>query len=183
MDHELQASPLIVANSRGFSLVETLIAATIITGALGAVAELFTLSTRANSSARATTMAVILAQQRMEQLRGLTWGLDAVGEPTADTSTNLAVVPEAPSGGRGLSPSPSGSLADNIDGYCDFLDGRGRPLAGRRAAPPGTVYVRRWSVEPLPTNPGNTIVLQVLVTSTWSWGTTRLVSIKTRKAS
>jgi hypothetical protein len=27
------------------------------------------------------------------------------------------------------------------------------------------VYIRRWSIEPLPTNPNGTIVLQVLVTT------------------
>ena len=33
----------------------------------------------------------------------------------------------------------------------------------RRRHRSSTVYVRRWSVEPLPTNPNNTLILQVLV--------------------
>ncbi len=98
---------------------------------------------------------------------------------------------------RGLSPSPGGaaSLSVNSDGYCDFLDGSGRWLAGGATAPEGTIFVRRWSVEPLPTNPHNTIVLQVLVrrnrASVAAAAITggirtpdeaRLVSVKTRKA-
>ncbi len=37
--------------------------------------------------------------------------------------------------------------------------------AEARTPPANTVYVRRWSVEPLPTNPNNTLILQVLVFS------------------
>jgi hypothetical protein len=59
--------------------------------------------------------------------------------------------------------------------------------------PTGTVYIRRWSIEPLPTNPNNTILIQVVVTRfrTQSAGQlatgrspdeARLVSVKTRKA-
>ena len=36
---------------------------------------------------------------------------------------------------------------------------------GTGATPPATaVYIRRWSIQPLPTNPNNTLVIQVLVT-------------------
>src|SRR5207248_11217726 len=39
------------------------------------------------------------------------------------------------------------------------------PICGATATPPGNaVYIRRWMIEPLPTNPNNTIVIQVLVT-------------------
>jgi len=58
------------------------------------------------------------------------------------------------------------------------------------------VYIRRWSIEPLPTNPNNTLVLQVLVTTVkresemaGAQGPRRrmaddalIVSVKTRKA-
>ena len=84
----------------------------------------------------------------------------------------------------------------NTDGYCDFLDGSGRWLAGGATAPPGTIFVRRWSVEPLPANPHNTVVLQVLVVrhparvvadagigEARTPDEARLVSVKTRKAS
>jgi prepilin-type N-terminal cleavage/methylation domain-containing protein len=185
-------------NDRGFSLVETLVATTIMTVALASLAQLFLISTRSNQSARLTTTASVLAQQKMEQLRGLTWGFDTIGLPLSDTTSDLTVVPEQPQGGPGLTPSPDGSLRSNLDGYCDFLDGRGQSLGGGSVAPPNTVYVRRWSVEPLPTNPNNTLILQVMVSRWRARGAAdtedanggrrlpdeaRVVSVKTRKAS
>lgn len=180
---------------RGFSLLEVLVATTILTVALTALAQLFGVATRANDSSRATTFASVLAQQKMEQLRGLTWGFDVDGLPLSDTTTDLTVVPEASIGGTGLSPSPAGTLGSNTQGYCDFLDGAGNALGGGGVAPVGTVYIRRWSVEPVPTNPNNTIVLQVLVTRNRNRGAAnnttdvlrlpdeaRLVTVKTRKA-
>jgi len=186
------------SNDRGFSLVETLVATTIMSVALASLAQLFLISTKANQSARITTNASLLAQQKMEQLRGLTWGFDIIGLPLSDTTSDLTVVPEQPQGGPGLTPSPDGSLRNNFDGYCDFLDGRGQSLGGGSVAPVNTVYVRRWSVEPLPTNPNNTLILQVMVTRWRARGAAdiedagggrrlpdeaRVISVKTRKAS
>jgi prepilin-type N-terminal cleavage/methylation domain-containing protein len=186
------------SNEHGFSLIETLVATTIMTVALASLAQLFLISTKSNQSARLTTAASVLAQQKMEQLRGLTWGFDTIGLPLSDTTSDLTVVPELPNGGPGLTPSPDGSLRRNVDGYVDFLDGRGQSLGGGSIAPPNTVYVRRWSVEPLPTNPNNTLVLQVMVTRWRARGVAdtedigggrrlpdeaRVISVKTRKAS
>ena len=181
----------------GFSILEVLVATTVLTVALVALAQLFTISTRANASAKNTTYASVLAGQKMEQLRGLTWGFDPLGLPQTDTTTNVAVVPESPVGGKGLSPSPTGALGQNTEGYCDFIDKNGVSLGGCSTPNPSAYYLRRWAVEPLPTNPNNTIVLQVLVTRNRSRGTAdqtvtavtrlpdeaRIVSVKTRKAS
>ena len=182
----------------GFSLIEVIVATSLLILAVASLAQLFVISVRANASARATTYASVLAQQKMEQLRGLTWGFDPLGLPLTDTTTDVSVTPERATAGRGLSPSPSGAgtLGVNTDGYCDFLDGSGRWLAGGATVPPGTIFVRRWSVEPLPTNPHNTIVLQVLVVrhrarvaadagigEARTPDEARLVSVKTRKAS
>jgi prepilin-type N-terminal cleavage/methylation domain-containing protein len=184
-----------VDDARGFSLLEVLIATTILSVSLAALAELCMLSTRANSSARTTTRAVILAQQKMEQLRSLTWGFDAIGLPLTDTATDTTVVPERDAGGTGLSLSPANALLQNTDGYVDYLDTFGRTLGGGRKPSDGTIYIRRWSIEPLPANPANTVVLQVLVTRRRNRGAAdaaaditrlpdeaRLVSVKTRKA-
>ena len=185
-------------NERGFSLIETLVATTIMAVGLASLAQLFLISTKSNQSARLTTTASVLAQQKMEQLRGLVWGFDLLGLPLSDTTSDLTVVPEQPQGGPGLTPSPDGSLQNNVDGYCDFLDGRGQSLGGGSIVPPGTVYVRRWSVEPLPINPNNTLILQVMVTRWRARGVAdtettgsgrrlpdeaRVISVKTRKAS
>jgi prepilin-type N-terminal cleavage/methylation domain-containing protein len=184
-------------SDEGFSILELLVAIAVLSVAVVWLAQLFDLSTRANASAKRTTYASLLAQQKMEQLRGLTWGFDALGLPLTDTSSNIAAVPESSTGGPGLAPSPSNSLDRNVDGYCDYVDANGNVLGGCPGIVASASYVRRWSVEPLPSNPNNTIVLQVLVTQNVARGAAapdisaasrlpndaRVVSVKTRKAS
>jgi prepilin-type N-terminal cleavage/methylation domain-containing protein len=179
----------------GFSLLEVLIATSLMAVGLTALAQLFALSTRTNHSAKTTTYAAVLAQQKMEQLRGLTWGFDNLGLPITDTTTDVSVVPEVANGGTGLSPSPANSLGQNTTGYVDYLDKDGKSLGTGTSVPGNAVYIRRWSIEPLPTNPNNTIVIQVLVTRWRDRGTAntvvgtgrlpdeaRIISVKTRKA-
>jgi type II secretory pathway pseudopilin PulG len=176
----------------GFSLVETLVATAILATSLVSLAQLFVVATQSNAVAKNGGMTMILAQQKMEQLRGLTWGFDAVGLPISDTTTDTAKAPET-AGGTGLLPSPANSLWGNTDGYVDYISATGRSLGGGTIVPTGTAYIRRWSIDPLPTNPNNTLIIQVLVTrpnalqdGTPRLGTrypeeSRLVGIKTRK--
>ena len=154
-------------DGRGFSLLEVLVALALLGSGLAALAQLFIMATEANVSARATTVATTLAIDKMEQLKGQ---------------------------GADLRASPPGSLHVNSEGYCDFFDGVGRPLGGGALAPPGMVYARRWAVEPLPSDPENTRVLQVRVTRQSRMlrsvlirpgaapaDASRLVALKTRK--
>ncbi len=133
--------------------------------ALG-VAQLFATATKANRDAKGQTSTAALAAQKMEQLRGLTWGFDTggLGLPLSDTSTDLSVDPPTNSG-HGLNPSPPDTLKHNTSGYADYLDQFGNWVGSGTTPPPTAYYIRRWSVEPLPTNPNNTLVLQVLVTT------------------
>jgi prepilin-type N-terminal cleavage/methylation domain-containing protein len=186
------------SNSRGFSLVEVVIAMGLLTVVSLGVAQLFALSTRANLIAKGATSTTAMAQQRLEELRGLTWGFDLQGQglPQSDTTTNLAVSPPTHSG-SGLNPSPSDALEQNTTGFVDFLDGGGT-WVGTGSTPPGSaVYIRRWSIVPLPTNPNNTLVITVLVTPVVSEmsrvtsaftrtrmaGDAMLITVRTRKAS
>lgn len=186
-------------DERGFSLIETITATSLMAVALVSLAQLFIVATNANRGARTTTFATVLAQQKMEQLRGLAWGFDTIGLPISDTTSDVSVTPAAADGGKGLTPSPQGpdgALHKNTAGYVDYVDSQGATLGGGDAVPPNTVYIRRWSIEPLPTNPNNTLVLQVLVTRVANRGAAdtaadvkrlpeeaRIVSVKTRKAS
>jgi type II secretory pathway pseudopilin PulG len=184
-------------SSSGFSLAEVLISMGILTAVSLGVAQLFAVSTRANLVARGQTSTTAMAEQKLEQLRALTWGFDTSGQglPVSDTTTNLAVDPPSPTGG-GLNPSPTDALEENTPGYVDFLDAHGQ-YVGTGVTPPGTAaFVRRWSIRPLPTNPNNTLVLQVLVTPVSNEGSrvatgaprqrmpgdALLVSVKTRKS-
>ena len=182
-------------NESGFSLAETIIATGIMAASIAGLGQLFAVSVLSNRTARNTTFASVLATQKMEQLRGLTYGFDTLGLPLTDTSSNLAVNPLSPTGGTGLSPSPTGALRANTDGYVDYLDVYGKTVGtGGTTIPNGTTYIRRWTIEPLPTNPNNTIVLQVLVTRSTNRGSAdagkvdrlpdeaRIITVKTRKA-
>jgi type II secretory pathway pseudopilin PulG len=124
---------------RGGTLFEVITALAVFSTALLVLAQLFAVATRSNRMAREVTYAAVLAAQKMEQLRGPVFS--------------------------GLSPSPSSALTENTPGFVDYLDESGR-WAGTGTTPsPRAVYVRRWSVEPLPVDPAGTMVLQVLVIS------------------
>src|SRR4029453_6166835 len=117
-----------------------------------------------NIGARNSTYAAVLASQKLEELRSLAWGFDQVGLPISDITTDTTVTPEQPVGGTGLSPSPGSSLQANTDGWVDYIDMWGNKLGGGSNPPQNAIYIRRWNVAPLPTNPNNTLVIQVLVT-------------------
>jgi type II secretory pathway pseudopilin PulG len=177
----------------GFSLAETVVAVGLLATVALSVAQMMAVATQANINAKGQTSGALLAEQKMEQLRSLTWGYDAdgMGLPESDTTTNLSQDPPT-SNGPGLNPSPANSLYSNLANYHDFLDQYGNYVGTGGAPPTGTTYVRRWSVDPLPTNPNNTLVIQVQVTpitrDATRTGTTRLrdevrlVSVKTRKS-
>jgi prepilin-type N-terminal cleavage/methylation domain-containing protein len=182
----------------GFSLIEVIVALALLAGALVALAELLAVGTRLNALARTTTIASVLAQQKMEQLRSLAWGFDPLGLPVADVSTDVALMGAsaggcggARAGARvGLTLSPGDTLSTDVDGYVDYVDRRGCPLGGGGPAPPGTAFVRRWAIAALDGIDSDTLVLTVRVLR-WPApvsvgarrvpGEARLVSIKTRK--
>jgi prepilin-type N-terminal cleavage/methylation domain-containing protein len=148
---------------RGFSLLEVVVATSILVVGVAGVAPLLVLASRANQSARNTTQASLLAQQKMEQLRALEWARDPSGGLLSDVDTDLTVAFAVGSGGSGLRPSPAGSLDRNVDGFCDFIAADGRVVGGGSVPPAGAAYVRRWSIEPLPPDADEALVLQVLV--------------------
>jgi prepilin-type N-terminal cleavage/methylation domain-containing protein len=184
-------------DERGFSLIEVVIAVGLLAVLSIGIAELFGMATKANFAAKGQTSTALLASGKMEQLRGLTWGFDqgpsALGLPISDLVTNLSVVPTT-AGGLGLNPSPTGTLDNNVVGYVDYLDRNGQWVGNGGDPPAGAIYVRRWAVDPLPTNPNNTLVLRVRCTTVShlarqvgqevvrSGDDTWLVNVKTRKS-
>jgi type II secretory pathway pseudopilin PulG len=117
--------------ARGSSLVEVLVAMGLVVGAVGAVAPLVALATRANLQARRTSFAAVVAQAKLEALL-----------PDLDL---------------GLNPSPAGTLSRNTDGWFDFVDRHGRTLGSGEMLPAGTDFIRRWSVQRV-ANAATTIV-------------------------
>jgi prepilin-type N-terminal cleavage/methylation domain-containing protein len=148
----------------GFTLVEVLIAMLLVALVASGVAQLFVVAAISTENARRQSSATTLAVQKLEALRSLTWALaPASGVLITDTTTDLTTDPSS-SSGVGLRPSPAGALATNTPGYVDYLDARGRWVGTGSSLPRGVVYIRRWSVEPLPADP-DTLLLQVLVTT------------------
>ena len=189
---KLQRSSL--AGETGSTLIEVLVATLIMVTGMIAMSELFLVSTANNTGSRSDTYSTVLAEQKMEQLRALAYGFDLAGLPVSDIDTDTSVSPPAANGGTGLQPSPASALQTNTPGFVDHVDGHGA-IVGNGVTPPATaVYTRRWSVEPLPTNPNNTIILQVLVTPLRDRGQAnagnvnrlpgeaRVMTVKTRKA-
>jgi type II secretory pathway pseudopilin PulG len=132
----------------GFTLVEVMVASLLLALSIVAVAELFAISIRNTAIAGNSAFTAILAAQKMEQLRALTWAFDAQGAPVSDSAL-MSLTPD--------------TLLQDTSGYVDYLDAAGRPLGGSGTLPPGAVYVRRWSIDPLASNPDTTLVIQVLV--------------------
>jgi type II secretory pathway pseudopilin PulG len=134
-------------SERGFSLLEAVIAAGMVAGAFAALAQVLAMSIANNVSTRSGSAAMVLAVQKLEQLRALPW--DALS-----------------TGG-----TPGGDI--------DYLDLAGSVLAEGGARPPGTVYVRQWSVRPA-AGSAEGLALQVRVTG--GHNDARLVTIRTRRA-
>lgn len=193
---------------RGFSLIEVAIATSLLAVLALGVAQMFALGALANLRANQRTSESLLAVEKMEQLKALQWGFDtqpeSLGLPISDLTTDLSacawtssddhcadLAAPAGGGGMGLNPSPAGSLDNNVPGYVDYLDRSGAWVGAGAEMPPDAHYVRRWSIEPLPTNPNNTLVFQVRVLTRLAVEANRaggnaghvIVGVKTRKAS
>ena len=118
--------------------------------ALVGLGQMFAIAISSNRAARVLTYTTVLAEQKLEQLRGLAWAFDDRGQPVSDAA---------------LSPSPADTMTSNTPGWVDYVDQFGEVLGEGAMLPPKTVYIRRWAVEPLPVDPANTIVIHVLVTA------------------
>jgi len=186
------ASAASASSSRdaGFSLIEVIFAIFLLTAVAVGVAQLFAVGTLANFRAKTQTSTTVLAAQKMEQLRGLTWAFDSEGLPVSDVSSRLDT-PVPTGGGPGLNPSPGNTLTQDVAGYVDYLDLHGAYLGTDTR--PDAAYCRRWSIQPQPTNPNNTLILQVRVipitqvagadqTGQRALEESLLFSMKTRKA-
>jgi hypothetical protein len=181
-----------IHGDRGTSLVEALVAALIMTTGVVTMAQLFSIATATNLAARRNTVATILAEQKLEQLRALAFGYDLAGGPVTDLSSDTTMTPEA-GGGTGLQTSPTSSLQQNAIGFVDHIDDTGR-IVGRGAQPPvQAVFTRRWSIEPVSADPESALVIQVLVTASHGTnlargnlnrlrGDARVVTVRARKA-
>jgi pilin/secretion family protein with methylation motif len=126
-------------DDHGTTLIETIVALTILSIAIGGLLGMVTLTAKLTEdqghlAARATEY----AQDKMEQLLALAYG---------DTTSNTAVFPATAAGGTGLAVGGSSNPAAPVAGYVDWLDGNGNLLVSAGvAAPNGWFYERAWQV-------------------------------------
>jgi type II secretory pathway pseudopilin PulG len=174
----------------GFTLLEILIAAGLVVAIAAGGSHILSVAIRASHNARVRTMASILAAEKLEQLRSLAWSHTTTTSPAisvslSDVTTDLSVDP-ATDAGPGLRPAPPGTLDADTAYYVDYLDGAGRIATGGGSPPAAAVYIRRWAVRGLDSDPENVLVLTVMVTPRGSSGAAspdaaRLVTIVARK--
>jgi hypothetical protein len=150
------------AGERGAALLETLIAAAIVITISGGAGGLLLWSTRTLWATGTQALAMSLARQKVEQLLSLEWRVDADGTRLSDVTTSVATDP-ADAGGSGLQSTPGGTLRRNVAGYADFVDGSGRSHPAGSSPPAGAVFVRRWAIVPHPLDPGDTVIITVVV--------------------
>ena len=108
--------------------------------ALTALAQLFVIADEATSGARRVSLASILAAQKIEELR------------TADLAAAQA---------------SAAALTTNVAGACDFLDQYGRSLGTGTTPVPGSLFVRRWSVEAFAADPDTFLVQAAVFPISW----------------
>jgi prepilin-type N-terminal cleavage/methylation domain-containing protein len=148
---------------KGFSLVEVLVCTSLIAVVAIGLAQLTAVAVDATRAAGRDNTALLLAVQKMEQLRSLPWRYDPSGRyRVSDRITDLTRDPPG-TGGTGLTPSPTTSLDRNIAGYVDHLDRRGAWVGAGTTPPPGTSFVRRWSVGSHRLAPADLLRLDVVV--------------------
>ena len=154
-------------NPRGFTLLETLVALGLSATLLGTLFPVYWHVTRGALLAHEHSIGTMLATQRLEQLRALTFRFDegVLGpERVTDLATDLSGA-AATQGGPGLSPSPAAALLIPTRGYVDYLDAQGRWVGNDVSPPAEAAFVRRWAVTPSLAAPEDGLLLQVLVSA------------------
>jgi hypothetical protein len=116
---------------RGITLIEAVVAASLLLTLAGGVAQLFLLAHRFAIAAEQMTVAVAAATGRLEALSAVPWAYDLAGaEPDVAS----------------LALSPSDALDRDTAGLHDRLDAAGSPVAGIDDGQPA--FVRRWALLP-----------------------------------
>jgi hypothetical protein len=85
---------------RGFSLVETIVAAGLLAGALVTLAQFVAAGVQSGAAARARAAATLMAEQKMEELRALPWA--AIAAIPSDSTDYLDASGEERCPGAGM---------------------------------------------------------------------------------
>ena len=133
-----------IQSHRGFTLFETLVATGILVTALAGIAQLFLLGAQLTRRASASGVALLAAQTKLEELRGLALRFDAAGVAVTDPA---------------LQPSPPSTLNGDESPYCDWLDAGGET----ESDPDAAAFVRRWRITALGVSQPDALAIEVCV--------------------
>lgn len=131
-------------SARGFTLIETLVASSILITALAGVAQLFAMSAQWSRQAAVANGALLAAQGKLEELSDAAFRYGAAGEVITDPA---------------LQQSPSDSLRGDFPPYVDWLDASGHLAANAAAA----FLTRRWRITAAGSGVPDSIAIEVCV--------------------
>ena len=133
-----------ITSTRGFTLIETLVAAGILVTALTGMGQLLVLSAQWSRQSGSANGALIAAQGKIEELRAAAFGYDPGGAMLADST---------------VQPSPASTLQADEAPFVDWLDSSGA-LVGD---PTRAAWTRRWRVTPASSGGAEAIAIEVCV--------------------
>jgi type II secretory pathway pseudopilin PulG len=123
--------------TRGFTLIEVVIATGLLLALCIGAASVLTLTLNTIDRSRQRAMALMLARAKLEQILSLTWSVRNVD--------GVLVLLDDPGNAR----SPPDSLVTSRAGYVDFPDG----------------YQRRWAITRTGAGASELLIVQVMVTA------------------
>jgi prepilin-type N-terminal cleavage/methylation domain-containing protein len=137
MDREVRV--VTAMNDKGFSLLETMVALSIVLVVAAGVLPLGALAfSTSENQGHLSSRAAEYAQDKLEQLLALSYG---------DSTSDTRVFPAADNGGTGLTIGGSSNPAAFVPKYVDYLDLDGTLLPSPTGAPPaGWYYQRVWQI-------------------------------------
>lgn len=152
-----------LASERGTTLIETMIALTVLLIAMSGLMTLAGMAARTTENqGHLAARTAEDAQDKMEQLLALKYG---------NTISDTTTFPASPTGGTGLAIGGSLNTATPVAGYVDWLAGDGTLLGGGVTPPPTWFYERVWQVTQF--SPSVKLI-SVTVTTQWAFGKSAL---------
>lgn len=135
-----------IKQERGTSLIEAVVAASLLVTIVAGTASLTVLARRLGAQTELGVAATLAASGRLQALRAVPFGYDLLGG-----------APDVPA----LAYTSLDALDQNTPGFWDALDESGQPVVA--AAEGAPTFVRRWAIWPVSLGSGEARAVEVCV--------------------